>query len=956
MELKKKKGEYSGNRRLNVDDREEHIHDDAHEREKWLSEDSKIRIKRKLKRWKNNISPTINPEELRVHMVGQSHIDCAWMWRYEQTRKKAQVTFRKAIYHSELFPDSFCFALSQPKLLEWVKEDNPELFREIQEKVINENIELVGGSYVEPDCMMPSGESMIRQRLYGMRFYFKQFKKLPEVEWFLDSFGYNYGLPQILTKSGAKYLWTSKLTWNRETTFPFVNFWWKGPDGSKILATNFHYDPQVLETWEQYEIGRHLLKQKSRKEWNYNIDYGELKEHVSQDQVCPEVGYFFGQSDGGHGPTHKEVAYANEQSKLKWFFWSKAESFFKALEKYSNSFPIWNDELYLEFHRGCFSNHARVKRRNRKYESLLSTIESLTSIISALYSDFQYPREKLEMLWKTTLKNQFHDVLPGSSIPEVYDDVWNDWKFQDEEIFLIKKDLKNYFSLIDKNTNQNATYLLLFNPLSWDRKSPIFIPSNLLNTNKDYSRDRKPPYAKITLLDGSNREFICQPIRSEPEYLKERRPSGWWTVIPLKSLGFTLVEFKLLKSNTVPELNETIEITEDYLSNNIVSLGLDAETGALLSLFANNIKNVKNFLKGNKSNLTSPFLDEGSSQYHAWNLTPKYWEHPIEFSNHENVRIKIIERGPIYSKLKITWKLGKDPISQEISLFKDYPLVYFNYFSKWTQKNVMLKIGYKPNFNVEKVVADGAFCVVKSKITPKTPCDKARFEKICHKFFDLSTSDNKCGLALINEGKYAFDVLDGNMRLTLLRACKYPDPAPEAWINKERKINQQKFNHKVPEYSGLGPFQCRYALFPHKGGTLLDEDGNPNVEIIRKSYEFNFPVVIIPGISETKVKQLKDLKSLLNISPPNVILSAFKLNDWDQDNSLILRFYESCGIDSEVKVSFNKLFFKKIDLVNPTDLLEREINDSIEINKRRGILKFSLSRHEIKTFKLELRL
>ena len=202
-------GHYSGNKRLDVSDLEEPDQDTDDERHKWLSGRREIRVKRKLRLWNERIAPTVDPSALIIHMVGQSHIDCAWMWRFEQTRKKAQVTFQKAITHSKMFPDTFCFALSQPILLEWIKEDNPILFKEIQEFVKKGNIELVGGSYVEPDCMMPSGEAMIRQRLYGMKFLWDNFHQLPSVEWFLDSFGYNFGLPQILVKSGAKYFWST---------------------------------------------------------------------------------------------------------------------------------------------------------------------------------------------------------------------------------------------------------------------------------------------------------------------------------------------------------------------------------------------------------------------------------------------------------------------------------------------------------------------------------------------------------------------------------------------------------------------------------------------------------------------------------------------------------------------------------------------------------------------------
>jgi alpha-mannosidase len=182
--LREKIGHYSGNRRIDPSNFKEPDFDDEKSREKWFGGKRKVNLSRLLPKWIESISKSINPENLKIHIIGQSHIDIAWMWRYEQTKKKAQATFKKAVLHSNLFPGSFCFALSEPLLLEWVKKDNPDLFKEIQDLVKRGNIELVGGSHVEPDCMMPSGESFIRQRLYGMRFYNENFSLLPNVEWY----------------------------------------------------------------------------------------------------------------------------------------------------------------------------------------------------------------------------------------------------------------------------------------------------------------------------------------------------------------------------------------------------------------------------------------------------------------------------------------------------------------------------------------------------------------------------------------------------------------------------------------------------------------------------------------------------------------------------------------------------------------------------------------------------
>ncbi|MFX1338315.1 MAG: alpha-mannosidase [Promethearchaeota archaeon] len=960
-ELTDKIGYYSGNKRLNTSGFDEPRFDNEKTLEKWLGGKKEIKIGKKLNRYLNKISKIVDPNKIQVHIIGQSHIDCAWMWRAEQTRKKAQVTFSKAILHSDMFPNTFHFALSEPLLLEWIKQDNLELFNQIKDKVRKGNIELVGGSYVEPDCMMPSGEAMIRQRLYGMRFYRENFNILPFVEWFLDSFGYNYGLPQILAKSGAKYFWTSKLTWNKNTIFPFVNFWWQGPNGTRILSTNFHYSEitiQVLENWEKFQIGRHLLKENGKKVWNYTIDYSELKEHVLDD-ICPHIGCFYGLSDGGHGPTHKEVATANEFAKHPMFKWSNIRNFFKDIEKNSEKFPVWNDELYLENHRGCFSNHANVKRYNRKYENLIISLEKLSVLISLLNSKFEYPIKKLEYLWKTTLKNQFHDILPGSSIPEVYDDVWDDWNEQDK---IIQEIIDNIGAKLSgnqySNSIQNVIEFYLFNPLSWERKSRVFIPVSLIKDKQVHEKDNKPNYAKLTILNSENSEHLCQPVTAELEDTTDRMPAGWWTVIKLNPLSITKAKLEILSDILTEEIEKNLStpVSNYSISNQKLAIKVDPKSGALVELKVENINNGENLVKEQSSNLTYGFLDNEPISRHAWNLTPQYWEHPIELSNEEDVKIRISESGPIFNTLEISRALGISSIIQKLSLFKDSQEIFLEYLTDWKQKDIMLKILYSTSTNAQIATADGMYCAIQFKTNPDVPCDKARYEKICHKYFDVSTPDNEWGLALLNEGKYAFDVNGGDMRLTMLRACRYPSPAPEAWVNFERAENERLFNHKVPEYSGLGPFKCRYALLPHNGGALINSDGTPNVIVKRKAEEFNKPIMIIPtrNINENQENVLTSGKSLLEIMTPNVYLGTLKMNEWDKKETVIARFIESSGVPSTVEVKFNDKISQKVSTIKAIDLLEREIEYNFNWNQKSGILKFDIGRFEICTFELYL--
>ncbi|MFX0176548.1 MAG: alpha-mannosidase [Candidatus Hodarchaeota archaeon] len=948
-------GKYSGNRRIDTSSFDEPDPDDEKTFQRWLGGEREVTAKRFLRICKTNISHTTDPNNIVIHMVGKSHIDCAWMWRFEQTRKKAQITFKKAILHSRLFPNTFCFALSQPILLEWIKADDPSLFNEIKQMVKNGNIELVGGSYVEPDCMMPSGESFIRQRLYGMHFLLKNFNVLPSVEWFLDSFGYNRGLPQILAKTGAKFIWTNKMTWNRDTIFPFVNFWWQSPNGNRILAANFWENESVFGDWDRFQIGRHLLKREGRKIWDYNLDYSTLKEHVDE-KICPVVGFFFGIGDGGHGPTHKEVALANAMAKEKIFRWSRVESFFNEINTYSDRFPIWNDELYLETHRGCFSNHALVKRQNRKYENLLNSLEMAALLIKLTNSNYIYPMEEFQNLWKTVLKNQFHDVLPGSSIPEVYDEVYDDWELQNAKIKSIYKEFSSKLAIEKKYSNLNKTVnLVLFNPHTWETDYRLFIPIYIFNKIPELDDNGRPLYAELEI---SNKIYICQPISADPIETIDSRQAGWWTIINLNPISLTRAKITILdkKKSEKIQKNYKIEVSDTRIANDQIKLKIDPKTGTFIELNAKNVNNERNLFKGHSSNLTYGFLDDDKKDP-AWNLTPEYWKYPKNYEHDKDVKIRICESGPIFGTLEISKTIGISNVVQKIRIFTNRKEIFIDYITDWKEEHVMLKVSYNTSTNAEIVVADATYCAGSSKTKPEVPCDIARFEKICHEYCDLSTPDNTWGFAILNEGKYAYDANGGDLRLTMLRSCLYPPPSPEAWVNQERKENEQNYGHSVPKFSGLGPMMCRYALLPHKGGALINEDGSPNSIVKRKAKEFNMPILVFP-INDHQVNDTTTLlngKSFAKVLNPNVFLGALKFSEWKKDGTIIIRFYEISGFKTEASIQFNEQFSERILKIEPADLIEREIQDKCNWNSNNCKLTFELNSFEIKTFKIYIK-
>src|SRR5271157_1208352 len=952
-------GRVSGSERLDTRDMKEPDKDTEATRQLWLEElpddpEFQVDVDKSVDKWKEILSHSIDPSIIDIYMAGESHIDVAWLWRYEQTRKKAATTLRKALMHAKMFPGTFNYALSEPILLEWIKEDDPDLFDQIMEEVNRGGIELVGGAYVEPDCMMPSGEAFVRQRLIGQMFYRDNFGTLPEVEWFLDSFGYNWGLPQILAKSGAKYFWTSKITWNMYTHFPFVYFWWEGPDGTRLKAANFHMGSGGLDSWYMYEYGRRPLKHDGKKVWDYTMDYDEIADNVEEDEICPVVGHFSGAGDGGHGPTSEEVAHFNEYARVGFMHWGKVHDFFHALDPWYERFPVWKDELYLENHQGTFSVHAEVKRHNRFFENALTSIETLCTMIALSDETYEYPAESITKVWKTVLKSQFHDVLPGSSIPEVYDDAMDDWDEDEEILGSIKVNIgEKLAGKPGDDSEAGVVHLALFNSLSWERVARIFIPVSVFPDGVALDDAGKPSWAKLQLLGGSRQEVWAQPIAAEDPEGIDPRPAGWWAIAKLKSTSMTIAKLSLVDESAPGTGN--FKATVDGIQGKTMSLKLDKETGAIVELKAPSINGGKNMLSGSNSNLTFAFLDQSHS-WPAWNLQPEYWKYPIDLRNDEDVEISVEEQGPVFCNITIKRKLGESPVTQKITMFDGCPEVFLEWIAYWQRINTMLKVAYETSTDATSVIADITFGAIERSTRPVVACDKARFEKICHKYFDLSTPDKKWGIAMLNEGKYAFDANEGTMRLTMLRSPEYPGPAGESFVWKERKERKEKYGTEPPKYSGIGPFKCRYALLPHAGGALLNTESKANPAVKHAAEEFNQPVTVIHLGTAAPASDvlLADGSSLMEIRPANVMISAIKQNDWEGNKNVIARFFETSGVGANVDVTFNPALAKKIKSVRAVDLIERPTGAKCSWDAKKRVLSFKSGKFEASTFELQL--
>ncbi|MGL5507960.1 MAG: alpha-mannosidase, partial [Paraclostridium sp.] len=408
---------------------------------------------------------------MNVTCIGHTHIDVAWLWRLKHTREKCARSFSTVLRLMERYPE-YIFLQTQPQLYEYVKNDYPEIYEAIKQKVKDGNWEVDGGMWLEADCNIPSGESLVRQILVGSRFIKEEFNKDVEYLWLPDVFGYSWALPQILKKSGIDMFMTTKISWNQYNRMPHDTFKWRGIDGSEIL-THFITTP---EPWSQpgswfYTYNGRLTPKTVKGVYDAYTDKG-----ITNDLL---VSYGFG--DGGGGVNREMLEYRKRLDKMPGLpnvKTGKAGEYFKCLkEKVANTkdyVHTWDGELYLEYHRGTYTSQAYTKMMNRKLELLYRETEWLSTVACLTNNDWStYANNEITKGWKTILRNQFHDIIPGSSITEVYEDAKIEYQEAEDLALNIKEDIKN--SIVKEEEN---TYTVV-NNANWDRTETIEVESNI---------------------------------------------------------------------------------------------------------------------------------------------------------------------------------------------------------------------------------------------------------------------------------------------------------------------------------------------------------------------------------------------------------------------------------------------------------------------------------------------
>ena len=364
--------------------------------------------------------------DIKVSCIGHTHIDVAWKWTLGQTREKVQRTFGSVVEMMKKYPD-YKFMTSQPQLLKYLKEESPEIYADIKRLVAEGRIELEGSMWLEADCNLASGESFVRQFMFGKRFFRDEFGVENHLLWLPDVFGYSAALPQIMQKSGVTTFVTSKLSWNETNRMPYDTFMWRGIDGTEVFT--------------YFLTAARREKFDTRPNWSAtytpNLEPGYIRgvwNRYEPKAITEEVLMPFGHGDGGGGPADIHIEHFN---RLKYGIrgcpqvrWEFASTFLDRLYnkvKDDKRLPKWSGELYFELHRGTYTSQARNKRSNRKSEQLYQNTEMISSMANRLVGA-EYRRDELNEGWECILLNQFHDIIPGSSIHSVYEDSKKDYE------------------------------------------------------------------------------------------------------------------------------------------------------------------------------------------------------------------------------------------------------------------------------------------------------------------------------------------------------------------------------------------------------------------------------------------------------------------------------------------------------------------------------------------------
>ncbi|MCF8000356.1 MAG: hypothetical protein K9K76_00660 [Halanaerobiales bacterium] len=672
----------------------------------------------------------------KVHLLGHSHLDLAFKWRITDSIRKLQRTISTTLNLMESY-ENYYFIQSQAILYDYLKKYFPKLFKGVLKKYKENKFLVEGALWVESDTNLPNGESLIRQILYGKKFYKSNFNKDSNICWLPDCFGFSAILPQILKKSNINYFITTKLQWNDTNEFPYNIFNWVGIDGSSISSY------LLSDTY-----GGELEPKKLKNAW----------ESRKQEDL-PEVLSLYGFGDGGGG--NSEVQINNLKSLKNIPFLPDIKT--GDIEEHLNTIfqkenlPKWKDELYLEKHRGTYTSQAKLKYYNRRLEFKLRNIE-LFYVLAKLNG---YKNKiDFEKHWKILLKNQFHDILTGSCVRDVYKDAMKDYLNLETELQNIENNVFRYFN---DNILVNNNEMLIFNPNSFQWDDLISINKN--NINQNYNSINMN--GKIVPLQKGNKKIYFKANNLKP---------------------LEVNKLKLLK-NDIQKYENNLKSKKYNLENKYLNIKLN-KAGEIISIYDKE-KQIE-YIEENKSANQLILYDDKSTYFDAWDISISEKDKRI-INNLEE--IKVTNNGQYFHTIVIKRNFYRSFIIQKIRLYENKRKIDFITEIDWQERQKLLKTTFPINIKNATALFDISMGHLERENYKDNSWEKAKTEVPAHKWVNISNKNRS--ISLLNDSKYGHEINKNIINLTLLKGGIYPDP--KADLGKHRftyslLLNPQNIN------------------------------------------------------------------------------------------------------------------------------------------------------------------
>lgn len=647
----------------------------------------------------------------KLMLTGHAHIDLAWLWPVAETRRKVRRTWRSVLRLMEKY-EGFTFNQSSAQAYKWMEEDDPELLERIKERVAEGRWEPIGGSWTEPDGQVTGGEAYARQLFYGQRYFEQTFGKRSTVAWVPDVFGFSGGIPQLLRLAGITGFFTTKLNWNEDNTFPYDLFWWEGIDGSKVLAHSFlnpnggyngHINPQdTWDTWRNF-VGKRI-----------------------QDETI----LAFGWGDGGGGPSEdmlQNFERIHDYPVLPRLRMGLVEEFYESLPR--EGLPTYVGEMYLELHRATLTTQALVKQLNRQAEHRMVEAEAFSAIASL--EGHEYPTTTLDAAWQDLLYNQFHDVLPGSSIHEVYEDTHP----QLREVVATAVAARD--GALASLTGGGTDTFAISNP------------------------DINPRPLTAVLPEGA-----------DPGSLPSQQVEGG---VLVHDPGTTVGGFGTTIVGAVTEHHENrglgVGVTSTdgvtRLENDVLVVEIGAD-GTLHRVFD---KRANRETLSDRGNQLWAYMDRPRS-WDAWDIDETYTNAGLEITDVDS--IEIVEEGPLRAAVRVTRSWRSSRFVQTYRLLAGSSRVDIDTKIDWHERLMLVRALFPTTVHSHEATFETMFGVQRRATHRNTTWERARFEVGAHRFVDLS--EPGYGVALLNDAKYGHNVLDSTIGISLVRGPLFPDP------------------------------------------------------------------------------------------------------------------------------------------------------------------------------------